>query len=525
MELLLLMVHQLPYVSYDVIVNSSIFSGRPSVYSLDGILGLLMIGRLLQVLRWYRGYLFVKFQSRHFASRLNDEQMSTLLALRLFILKSPLLASSHFLLGCVAVGSYCYRVAESSTNPTASVYYWDSLWFVVDTLTGLPVADEVVEPKGQFGRTIAVVVRIMGILWYVLLVNSFKEWAKFAPDELQVQQWLRLSTRTNVVKVSQIRVIQYLFLYGKNHWATLRQLRRFQRAKIKLRLLEETGNQRENYDFDAFLRAITVRRTGDVKLFDERLNDVELRYRELDAMRLESTEASSRTGSMFGAVGARLSSMGAYASKGMRGATQAPQKLLYASTQAYKKVAASNFGIDNVSSDDDDDDMVLPGQVCHRERGEVTTSGIKFGIAEDEYDKETIRKARRDSLTIVTGAMNYQVILNAEEKENLRQRTIGSQLSDALKELRELRQTNHALLIMLGEKPEQVKLPTNLEEELKLEKWETDMCQRISEAEEQFANLNDSMTECMAQLMVLIGGLYEKRAKKKEAGTGQSSGQ
>ncbi len=76
--------------------------------------------------------------------------MSTFFALRLLVLESPLIASSHVLLGCVAIGSYWYRIAESCTDPTANIYHWDS-------------------------------------------------------DELHAQQWLRLATKTNLVQLGPVR--------------------------------------------------------------------------------------------------------------------------------------------------------------------------------------------------------------------------------------------------------------------------------------------------------------------------------
>lgn len=88
------------------------------------------------------------------------------------MLENPIVLSAHLLSITVAVGSYFYRIAESSTNSTANIYYWDALWFVVDTMTGLPVADDAIEPKGQFGRVIAVFVRFMGILWYAMLIQA-----------------------------------------------------------------------------------------------------------------------------------------------------------------------------------------------------------------------------------------------------------------------------------------------------------------------------------------------------------------
>jgi hypothetical protein len=154
-ELALLSVHQIPTFYRDIIVETSYFSSRPSVYSLDGIIALFMVSRLFQVWKWYRGYLYTRYASRRYAVRLNDEDTGSLLAVRLFVLDNPLIASIQLFLAIVLIGSFVYRIAESSTNEIVGVYYWDCMWFMVDAMTGLPIADKTLEPEGTFGRGIA----------------------------------------------------------------------------------------------------------------------------------------------------------------------------------------------------------------------------------------------------------------------------------------------------------------------------------------------------------------------------------
>jgi hypothetical protein len=193
LETIFLLIHQIPYYSTDIVINSDLFSTRPSVYSFDGIIALLMVVRGFQIWKWYRGYLFHRYNSRAFAVRLHDQPMGSVLALRVIALNNPLLLSFNVFLFVLGVGSYFYRIAESSTNPTSSLYYWDSLWFAMDTMTGLPIAEDQIEPKGQLGRFLAFCVRILGILWFCSVVAAARNSLRISSDENQALMWLKMS--------------------------------------------------------------------------------------------------------------------------------------------------------------------------------------------------------------------------------------------------------------------------------------------------------------------------------------------
>lgn len=201
LEILFLIPHQVPYFYYDVIVQTSYFGTRPSVYSVDGIVALVMGVRFWQVWKWYRGFLYTRFTSRRYAIRLNDEETGSLLAVRLFVLANPVFASTHLFLAIIFLGSFVYRIAESSVNEIVGVYYWDAMWFMIDAMTGLPIADKTLEPQGTFGRVIAVIVRFLGIFWFVLVVTAVKQFQKYDESETQFFGWIRISSLNTIVKV------------------------------------------------------------------------------------------------------------------------------------------------------------------------------------------------------------------------------------------------------------------------------------------------------------------------------------
>jgi hypothetical protein len=258
-ECAFLVVHQMPFFYYDIIIQTSYFSDRPSVYSLDGIIALLMLVRIWQVWKWYRGYLFTRFASRRHAIRMNDEQTGSLLAVRLFVLDNPLLAIMQVFLAVVMLGSFMYRIAESSTNEVAGVYYWDCMWFMINAMTGLPIADKTLEPEGTFGRVIAVVVRFVGIFWFILVLTAVRGLQKYDAAETQFFGWIRKSSLSTIVKISAARVIQYMWLYGIGHWSTLRQLDRFRIAQQNQALADRDSENPEVSDFDVFKRSVSTR--------------------------------------------------------------------------------------------------------------------------------------------------------------------------------------------------------------------------------------------------------------------------
>lgn len=267
LEAFLLLIQQVPAFYYDVIVQTSYFSSRPSVYSVDGIIAILMGVRIFQIWKWYRGYLYTRFTSRRHAIRLNDEETGSTLAVKLFVLENPVLASTQLLIFVILIGSFVYRIAESSTNEAVGVYYWDCMWFMIDAMTGLPIADKTLEPEGTFGRVIAVIVRIFGVFWFILVLSAIRQVQVYDVAETQFFGWIRISSLNTVVKISAARVIQYMWIYGIDHWSTLRQLDRFRLAKQNFKMAQNTDP--EQSDFEVFKRSLTTQMKNVKKLLDD----------------------------------------------------------------------------------------------------------------------------------------------------------------------------------------------------------------------------------------------------------------
>ena len=257
-ECICLAIHQIPFYYSDIIIQTSYFSSRPSVYSVDGIFALFMTNRFFQVWKWYRGFLYTRFASRRYAIRLNDEDTGSLLAIRLFVLDNPVTAFTHFFLVVIFMGSFIYRVAESSVNDIVAVYYWDCMWFMVDAMTGLPDPKDK-DPQGTFGRGIAVLVRILGLVWFILVLFAVRQWRKNDAAETAFFGWLRLSSLNIVRRISAARVIQYSVLYGMGHWSTLRQLDRFRVAQQKVQMAQKEDKDLDGGDFEVFKRSLGSR--------------------------------------------------------------------------------------------------------------------------------------------------------------------------------------------------------------------------------------------------------------------------
>ncbi|EKX33374.1 hypothetical protein GUITHDRAFT_147963 [Guillardia theta CCMP2712] len=262
-EAVSLAIVQIPFLQFDVIVQTSYFSTRPSMYSFDGIIAIVMTCRTYQVWKWYRSDLFAKFESRQYGVRINDDLMGSWLAIRFLILKNPFLASFQFFLALILVGSYVFRIAESSTNSVIAVYYWDSLWFVMDTALGLPVGEVDITPSTSFGRFIAIAIRLLSILWFALLVAAIRLLLRFDAKEIEFFGWLRLSKLFQTLRTSAARVIQYLWMYRRS-WLVERQRTRFRRARRDLMKFESGIENPERWDFGAFTRAES-RRISEIK--------------------------------------------------------------------------------------------------------------------------------------------------------------------------------------------------------------------------------------------------------------------
>ena len=111
-------------------------------------------------------------------------------------------------------------------------------------------------------------------------------------------------------------------------------------------------------------------------------------------------------------------------------------------------------------------------------------------------DIDSPRVKKKKGLAFVGGEMNYEVILNAKEKELLKAKTLRDQVQSALTEMRDLRVANTELLKTLGVDVSAVDVNGNeTEEEREPEPWELEMIAKISTIEKRFADLDFTLSE------------------------------
>ncbi len=111
-------------------------------------------------------------------------------------------------------------------------------------------------------------------------------------------------------------------------------------------------------------------------------------------------------------------------------------------------------------------------------------------------DIDSPRVKKKKGLAFVGGEMNYEVILNAKEKELLKAKTLRDQVQSALTEMRDLRVANTELLKTLGVDVSAVDVNGNeIEEEREPEPWELEMIAKISTIEKRFADLDFTLSE------------------------------
>ncbi|KAJ1478329.1 hypothetical protein T484DRAFT_1904744, partial [Baffinella frigidus] len=147
--------------------------------------------------------------------------------------------------------------------------------FAIDTMTGLPVPEDQIQPKGQFGRVLAFAVRIAGILWFSSVVAAVKNSMRLSSDENQTLLWMKMAKVNSLVRTSAARCIQYMHLYGVYHWVTLRQVRRLRQRQQQLRAFMGGGTRLEESDFDIFMKTAKSRMSERKRLLEGVEKDID----------------------------------------------------------------------------------------------------------------------------------------------------------------------------------------------------------------------------------------------------------
>jgi hypothetical protein len=86
MEAAICFVHPPPGLSFDIFVEAR---GRTSVYNVESVLVSIMFLRCYLIWTYYREWLFARYTTKNFASRMNDVPMDSKLAIKAILDDQP----------------------------------------------------------------------------------------------------------------------------------------------------------------------------------------------------------------------------------------------------------------------------------------------------------------------------------------------------------------------------------------------------------------------------------------------------
>jgi hypothetical protein len=129
----------------------------------------LMFLRMYTLWRYYREWMFTRYTSKNFASRLSDVQMDSKLAIKAILADVPF-ETITFLFGFMTVTlAYLVRIAEAPANEE-HVYFWNQLWLIVVTATSTGYGD--LYPVTHLGRGVCILAMIIGIVLTAVLITT-----------------------------------------------------------------------------------------------------------------------------------------------------------------------------------------------------------------------------------------------------------------------------------------------------------------------------------------------------------------
>jgi len=150
--------------------GSPLWSLRLTEWSdLQSFLVALMFVRMYTLWRYYREWMFMRYTSKNFASRLSDVEMDSKLAIKAILADVPF-QTITFLFGFMTFTlAYLVRIAEAPAN-IDHVYFWNQLWLIVVTATSTGYGD--LYPVTHLGRGVCILAMIIGILLTAVLITT-----------------------------------------------------------------------------------------------------------------------------------------------------------------------------------------------------------------------------------------------------------------------------------------------------------------------------------------------------------------
>ena len=132
-----------------------------------------MFLRMYTLWRYYREWMFTRYTSKNFASRLSDVAMDSKLAIKAILADVPF-ETIGFLFSLMTITlAYLVRIAEAPANVEHSVYFWNQLWLIVVTATSTGYGD--LYPETHMGRFVCIVAMIGGIVLTAVLITAVLE--------------------------------------------------------------------------------------------------------------------------------------------------------------------------------------------------------------------------------------------------------------------------------------------------------------------------------------------------------------
>lgn len=178
-------IHPAPGLEYFVTVEAR---GRVSVYNCESVLVTIMFLRLYTVWRHFREWLFARYTSKNFVSRMNDVPMDSKLAMKAILDDKPYQTIALFFFIAVFVLAYLVRIAESPVN-LQHVYFWNQLWLIVVTVTSTGYGD--LYPLSHLGRFVCFLAMMVGIVLTAILIGVTSSKLALNANEARLMRFLQ----------------------------------------------------------------------------------------------------------------------------------------------------------------------------------------------------------------------------------------------------------------------------------------------------------------------------------------------
>jgi len=235
LEFLVCFVHPGPRLHFNLTVEAR---GRLSIYNSESILVAWMFMRLYTLWRYYREWMFMRYTSKNFASRLSDVSMDSKLAIKAILADVPFQSISFLFLLMTFTLAYLVRIAEAPAN-MEHIYFWNQLWLIVVTATSTGYGD--LYPLTHLGRFVCTLAMIAGIVLTAVLITTVSTNLELNAGEHRLMNFLQSEHWEREIKVAASRSIQSWWRRAIFHPKTLQALRNFKAKKKAYRkFLEAT---------------------------------------------------------------------------------------------------------------------------------------------------------------------------------------------------------------------------------------------------------------------------------------------